>query len=135
MCRSMILGMAIVCGVMMTVVCDNGTEPADVPVSTKILELLQPQGGETYKVNQTVLVKWRINDATKVSSVGVKLSIDSGKTFPGMITVNGSVFPPTAEFSWTITADQVSDKCVVKVYEYNGEATINDRSATFRITN
>ena len=58
--------------------CDSGNGPAG---ETKPLEIVAPKGGESYKVGQTVEIRWKINDASKIGSVGIVLSLDNGKTF------------------------------------------------------
>ena len=125
-----LLSLSVVClAVFMT--CDNGTGPTP---PAKTLEIVAPKGGESYKVGQTVTIKWKINDATKISSVGIKLSPDNGKTIPNIDLETSSIFPPTDSFSWTITSDQASTQCVIKVYDYL-DKSINDQSGVFTVSN
>jgi hypothetical protein len=119
---------SLICGVVI-MNCDNGNGPSGV---TKTLEIVAPKGGEGYKVGQTVTVKWKINDATKISSVGIKLSLDNGKSYE--MLVDHSIPPETTSVSWTVTGDQVSNQCIVKVHEYIDES-IFDKSGIFTVTN
>jgi Developmentally Regulated MAPK Interacting Protein. len=112
--------------------CDNGSNPA---TPSKPLEIIQPKGGESYTVGQTVDIKWRINDLTKISSVMVKLSTNNGKTFPVVLVGSLSIPPDSTSVSWTPLSDQVSTQCIVKVYEYNNESTIYDKSGIFTVGN
>jgi hypothetical protein len=119
------------CGLLIvTISCDKGTNSSTPPFKT--LELLQPRGGESYKVNQTVAIRWRINDTSNISTVGIMLSLDGGKTWP-LSLGNGSFPPETTSFSWTIESTQVSDQCMIKVYDYISQS-INDRSGVFLVS-
>jgi hypothetical protein len=124
---------SLMVGGLMTalVSCDNGAGPIVPP---KPLELLAPKGGGSYQVGQTVEVKWKINDTNKIFSVGIKLSLDNGKSYLGNDLETSSIFRPTTSFSWTITDDQVSSQCILKIYDYV-ENTIYDKSSTFTISN
>ena len=117
------------CAVFMN--CDNGNGPNPV---TKPLEIVSPKGGESYTVGQSVEIKWKINDASKIGSVGITLSLDNGKTFSAYDLELTSIYPPTTTFSWTIASDQVSDQCVIEVREYN-DHSINDKSGAFTVSN
>ena len=125
------LSLLVGCGMTAFISCDNGAGPSG---TTKPLELVAPKGGGSYQVGQTVEVKWKINDATKISSVGIKLSLDNGKSYLGNDLETSSIFPPTTSFSWTIADDQVSSQCIIEVYDYI-DNSINDKSSTFTITN
>ena len=128
---SLLLPMTIICCSIISLQCDNGNGP-DNPAGP--LELVSPKGGESYQVGQTVEVKWKINDATKISSVGIKLSLDNGKSFLGNDLETSSIFPPTTTFSWTITDEHVSSQCLLEVYDYI-DNSINDKSGTFSVSN
>jgi hypothetical protein len=113
--------------------CDKGTGPAP---QKKPLELLYPTGGNSFKVDSIVTIRWRINDTISISSVVVELSIDNGKTYPPafLISTGGSVFRPDTSISWTITSSEVSDSCIINIYKY-GEGSTNDKSGRFTIHN
>lgn len=120
------------CGLLIvTISCDKGTDSNTPPFKT--LELLQPRGGESFKVNHTVAIIWRVNDTSQISTVGILLSLDGGKTWP--ITLGNGSFPPeTTSFYWTIESTQVSGQCMIKVYDYISQP-INDRSGVFSVSN
>jgi hypothetical protein len=126
-----VLSLLIGCWMTAFISCDDGAGPSG---TAKPLELLAPKGGGSYQVGQTVEVKWKINDATKISSVGIRLSLDNGKSYLGNDLELTSIFPPTTSFSWTITADQVSTQCMLKIYDYI-DNSIYDKSSIFTITN
>jgi hypothetical protein len=105
-------------------------------VTKKPLELLYPTGGESFKVDSVVTIRWRINDTTQVSSVVVKLSTNNGLTYSYLISSAGSIFPPELSIPWTITSDQVSTQCKIWIYEYQpGHPEVSDKSAVFTVTN
>jgi hypothetical protein len=112
--------------------CNDINDPNPPPAGP--LELMAPKGGESYKVGQTVEIKWKINDESKVASVGIKLSLDNGKSYLVNDLESHSIPSTTTSFQWTITSDQVSSQCIIKVYEYN-DASINDKSTAFTISN
>jgi hypothetical protein len=94
----------------------------------KPVQLLQPIGG-TFKVGQPVSIQWKINDSTQVAYVMIKMSIDSGQTFP--IVIGDRAFSiETTSISWTPTIDQVSSKCVIELIEYMN-FSIYDKSGIF----
>jgi len=107
--------------------CNNSTNPPPTPPKT--LQMIYPAGGENFKVGDSVRVKWKINDLTKISSVQVDLSIDSGKSFPINIG-NGSIPSSIADTVWVPTV--ASTKCIIKVKSYT-DALINDKSGVFTV--
>jgi hypothetical protein len=124
-----IMSVALGCWMMIGLGCDSGTEPNP---PAKPLELVQPKGGETYKAGETRNVSWKINDAAKISSVGVKISLDGGKTYSMLI--NHSIPMDTTSVSWIIDGTQESNQCVIKIYEYTAETSIYDKSGVFTVT-
>jgi hypothetical protein len=107
--------------------CDTTTNKPSDP-----LEIIQPKGGETYTVGQTVEIKWKINDFSQILSVAVQLSTDNGKSITYL--ADHSISSETTSFSWTIQTDQVSNQCFVKVYEYN-DKSIYAKSGIFTVNN
>jgi hypothetical protein len=112
------------CAVFMN--CDNGSGPGQ-PV--KPLEIVAPKGGESYKVGQTVTVKWKVNDLINISTVGVRLSIDNGKSYKEL--AEHSLTPDTTFFTWI--PDSASSQCVIKVYSYTDDLVF-DKSGVFTVT-
>lgn len=110
------------------IACDNGTAPGQV---VKPLEIVAPKGGEMYTAGQVLEIKWKINDAAKISSVCLKISMDNGKSFS--LIVPRSIPTDTTQFSWTTGSEHVSSQCVIKVYDYEQES-IFDKSGPFTIS-
>jgi hypothetical protein len=102
------------------------------PVSLKPIELLQPTIGQTYHCGQTREIKWRINDKVKIDAIGVKLSLDSGITFPISIG-NAPISSSDTVIVWEILKTQVSTLCVIEVFKYSDEAAYNEKSGTFKV--
>ena len=98
-----------------------GTGCPKNPVSLKPIELLQPTLGQLYHFGQTRTIKWRVNDKVKIDAIGVKLSLDSGKTFPISID-NGPIPSSDSVIAWEIINTQVSTQCVIKVFKYSDES-------------
>jgi hypothetical protein len=99
------------------------------------IELLYPAGGESLMVDSTVVIRWLINDSTKVSSgsVAVELSLNNGMTFPIMI-VNHSLPLDTTFASWTVSNSQTSAQCIIRVRDYSDYSVI-DKSGVFTVHN
>jgi hypothetical protein len=109
--------------------CD--TEEAIIPKQP--LELLQPKGGESYKVNQTVVIQWQVNDTLHISTVGIRLSLDGGKSFPQFL--GGISFPLTTNsYSWVVESSQISSQCVIKVFDYI-DVSVSTVSGVFSVGN
>lgn len=115
--------------IIMSISCNNSTNPPPVP--TKPLQLLQPIGGENFKVGLPVSVQWKINDLPQITSVGIKLSKDNGITFPIDLSVT-SVPSSTMQITWTPSTNQVSTKCVIKIFDFKKDS-IFDKSETFSV--
>jgi hypothetical protein len=104
--------------------CKSGTETQPTPPPT--LELLYPKGGETFKVGDTVTVKWTIHDQTAFKAVGISYSLDSGKTVPTtQLILNpkppfGSFTYPDTMYTWVIDSLYISNKFVLVIWDYNG---------------
>ncbi|MDB5051049.1 MAG: hypothetical protein JWO30_4120 [Fibrobacteres bacterium] len=108
------------------------TEP--LPDADKWIALTKPLGGETYKVGESLNVKWTIkeNPNGNVDAVDVLISPDSGKTWV-FLNANGSIHPNTPSwenFSWKITDslyvptldDSIAlsnTHCLVRVEQYS----------------
>ena len=106
--------------------CNNSTNPPKKPC-----QMIYPAGGENFKVGDSVRVKWKVNDLTKIASVQVDLSIDNGKSFPINIG-NGSISSSIADTMWVPAA--ASTKCIIKVKSYQ-DALIYDKSGVFTVSN
>ncbi|MBN1128690.1 MAG: hypothetical protein JXA71_06870 [Chitinispirillaceae bacterium] len=120
-----------VCGLLAG--CHKENNPVQPP-PLKPLELLYPKGGESFKADSTVLIRWQINDSTKISSVMARLSTNNGMTYDVVITSSGPVFPPLTSVSWIAAAGQASTQCRIRIYDYQ-DGSINDQSGVFTVHN
>ena len=120
----------LVWSALLLVTCDKS---AGLSNETNPIELVVPKGGECYQAGQTVKIVWKINDPTYISSVGIKLSLDNGRSFFNILE-SSSIFPPDTSFSWVITDEQISSQCIIKVYDYISDY-ISDKSGVFTISN
>jgi hypothetical protein len=124
---------ASVCIIALAAGCDSSNNPPPPPPPDP-LELLYPSGGESFAVDSTIVIRWRINDSTVITSVMVKLSINNGMTYDFLISSGGSVFPPQDSISWTVDSAQVSTACRIRIYDYQ-DGSINDQSGVFTVHN
>jgi hypothetical protein len=123
-------GALFVTGLSLLTACDNGTDPQP---GADPVQILKPLGGESYVVGTAVTIAWKINDKTKIASIGIKVSTDGGITWP--TTLAGRSFLVTeTSYAWTPTAEEVSNEVMLMIYEYNDES-INSKSGNFTITN
>jgi hypothetical protein len=123
-------------------------DPHTCPSDGQQILLTSPNGGETFKIGDTLRVKWKLcnNGSQEISSVDPFLSPDDGKTWCYMklnsIPVGDASF---GNYAWKIPDSiglqgewfQLKDnaKCRVKVEQYS---TINEKQrsiskATFTV--
>lgn len=133
-CGKLFSLLVIGCWVLAGVGCNDVSGPTPSPAGP--IEILQPKGGETYKVGEVVTIKWKINDLTKVSSIGVEF--DSTGLFVSKNVyeelVDHSLPPETTSVSWTVKSGQISKRCKIRVYEYFDNCD-PDTTSFFTITN
>lgn len=112
--------LAIGYGIFISAGCEKIAGPTPPPAGP--IEILQPIGGETYRVGDVVRIMWKINDLAKVSSVGIRFDSTgmflSNKVFEELLE-NGSLPPDTTWFDWTVKSSEVSKRCKIQVREYN----------------
>lgn len=101
-----------------------------LPIVPPALELVQPVGGESYTVGDTVQIQWKINDSTKITTVVVALSLDSGMTFTPLFGHSFSV--DTTSALLVVDSTQVSNQAIIKVYDYQDPYCF-DASGSFTI--
>ncbi len=97
-----------------------------------ILSILQPTD-TTYALGDTMAVEWTADDATLDNGVVVELSLDDGRNW--FQISQGEALPnATRRIEWVVddlyqynydtgaldTISPLSDECVVRVYEYDG---------------
>ena len=134
--------------------CDSNSSSATAPDADKWIALTTPLGGETYKVGDSLRIKWTVKDnpAGNIEAVDVELSPDSGKTWGflpwGPSKTTGSVKPTSPyweNFAWKITdtlyiaSKDASIKlagrqCLVRVKDYLSEAELNQSTTHTPIT-
>lgn len=122
--------------------CKSGMEPTPPPP----LELLYPKGGsgQSFKVGDTVNIRWAIHDTMETRDVGLSYSLDGGKTVRGtQLIYDHSISYPNTTYRWIIDSIQKSDEFVVCIWRY-AETCISasptctsphDRSAPFIVRN
>jgi hypothetical protein len=108
---------------------DNNPVP---PPPKDPIELLYPAGGESLKVDSTVMVRWQINDSAKVSSgsVALEISINNGLNYLPLRYYGFTL--DTSYFSWTVASGQVSTQCIVRVRDYS-DYSVFDKSGVFTV--
>ncbi len=121
----------------------GGSDPTG-PVDTSQILVSAPKGGETFKVGQTLYVKWKLQGKgiTDIASVDVSLSPDNGKRWQLLVT--NSIVPsdPTwGNFPYVIP-DSIkivgggmvslknNSECRIRVKQYNSSDPL-----TMTITN
>jgi hypothetical protein len=93
--------------------------------SLKYIVISYPTGGETFKVGNTVTIRFKAC-ADKVSSLRFKLSADNGASFGDMLT--GSVNPSLTSFDWVVGSEPGPDApfaypsstCILQIRDYTG---------------
>lgn len=108
--RSISLAAALSLGLAAFAFTGCGDEAAG-PASTGLITLTSPQGGETFKVGETLHIKWTVKDDPEApTAVDPMISLDTGKTW-NFLRSNGSI--PTAspmwgDFPWVVDSVKVS---------------------------
>ena len=114
----------VICAIVIATQCKSSTNPPPPPPT---LELLYPKGGQSFKVGDTVLIKWSIHDTNQVKSVGISYSLDNGRTFPGTQIIpsdtgsHGSTTYPDVDCRWIIGARDTSNQFILCIWEYGGQ--------------
>lgn len=113
------------------------------------LELVSPNGGESFTIGETVTVAWRGNEDSLPQGVDILISTDGGKSAWSMISGSASIEPGSASwesFTWTIPEtvinestnrpmSLVSSECVLLIRDYDEGSGIQDYSdGMFTIT-
>ncbi len=138
--RSGYILLGLVCMIFNTMQCDKGTNPSPTPKGA--LELLYPKGGsgQSFKVGDTVTIRWSIHNTDSVVQVGISYSLDDGKTVPTTQIIAGHSFSyPDTTYQWIIGSEHCSDKFILCIWEYNSSCFTassscrypHDRSASF----
>ncbi len=98
------------------------------------ITVLAPNGGESLKVGEAVSIRWDCIESIK--DVTIALSLDNGSTFlPAKIadTVDDQS-SGWKNLSWTPSADQVGDSCLLRIYDYNDTNNYDHSDQTFTVS-
>jgi hypothetical protein len=91
--------------------CDSTDSP---PASTGLITLTSPKGGETFKVGETVHIKWTVKvDDKAPNAVDPQVSLDTGKTWLNLrqsIPDNSAMW---GDFPWLV--DSVKHTSLQKI--------------------
>ncbi len=98
--------------VMSFMACNSTTEAVAPGNPNAEIIIQSPVGGETFKVGDTLHIKWKTvgKGEAEISSVKVLLSPDSGKTWLSLKSSGsvGTQDPEWGNFPWLITAEKSS---------------------------
>jgi hypothetical protein len=134
----------VLAGALTTLIqCNSGTNPLPPPPT---LELLYPKGGsgQSFKVGDTVTIRWSIHDTVETRDIGLSYSLDGGKSVPGtQLIFDHSISYPVTSYRWIVKSSQVSDQFVVCIWRYSETCITasptcmspHDRSAPFIVRN
>jgi len=126
-CQSGVL--AIICMLFAGMACNKSTGPKTTPSA---LVVLQPTAGQSFKVGDTMHVKWQVNDTNDISSVLVQLYGFPNDTFIKTLG-NGSFSLDTTSYSWIIDSSAVAAHCYIRICNYI-DYSYPDSSGVFTIT-
>jgi len=112
-----------------------------------ITEIISPKANETYRVGDTIVVEWKVDDDNISQGIVVEFSLTGAKWIQ---ISRGEALPnTTTKIEWIIedsiryydygkdgwaNISPVSDSCRIKVYEYDGEGLKTDRFTIKSIT-
>jgi hypothetical protein len=104
------------------------SDTAFAMVELPILTILSPNGGEQYKIGDTMSILWECGDTTKISTVALEISVDNGKTWHLMDSSAISPQDPRwGNYLWTVPDSvginddavvPISENCKIKIRDY-----------------
>lgn len=124
--------------------CDESTGPDETgPINGRI-EIVTPNGGESYTVGQTVAITFKLN-AEIIAAVVPEISIDGGKSWTSIksrqIDKNPGGGNQTVTYNWTIGSEEntvtylaSNVECKFKIYNYADISDFDVSNAVFTIT-
>ncbi|MGD9200076.1 MAG: T9SS type A sorting domain-containing protein [Chitinispirillia bacterium] len=116
---------------------------ATAVVKFPVLTVLKPNGGEEYYMGDTVYILWKAADESKISSVAIELSTNSGRTWNILNTF--SIAPDDSawgKYLWVVSDDLkyfntrnsiLSDSCKIKIRDYQFPAYKDVSDSIFSI--
>ncbi len=111
-------------------------------VELPILRVTAPNGGEVFKVGDTMTIEWECGDTTKISTVALELSIDNGKTWHMMDSSALSPQDPLwGSYPWIVPDSlgvnniiyPISENCKIKLRDYQFPAYRDASDSLFTI--
>jgi hypothetical protein len=123
-------------------VSSSSTEDCTTMPAGAAIALLTPAGGETYKVGQSVTIRWK-EDASKLSGVMPLVSKDSGKTWSQPLSTGSLATDAQGigchTWTWVIDSAKTLDagtssnsKVMFRIRDYN-DATLRGTSPVFTV--
>jgi len=125
-CQSLIL--TIMCMLFAGMACNKSTGTKTTPSA---MVVLQPKAGQTFKVGDTINIKWQVNYPDSISSIVLWL-YSLPDSIPMSLATSSFAYPDTT-FSWVADSAAASNHCYIKLQEYFNNVP-PDSSGTFSIT-
>jgi hypothetical protein len=146
---SLVIGISIL-SLLAQYGCEAPTSPnlsGNPPEDTSTIRILSPNGGELYKMGDTISLRWRANTDSVTSAV-LEISFDGGKIW---ITMNGTrtIHPyeddwgnlrygiPDSLYDWAngITVPVIpGSECLVRVRDYNRDYLADESDNFFTLS-
>lgn len=95
------------------------------------VELTYPEGGETFKSGDTILITWVEAQSHDTQNWELYYSPDAGENW---LTISQNIAIPLREFEW-ILPEEMTKKGRIKVIQNNAVTDYEDVSANFSIEN
>lgn len=93
------------------------------------VELIRPQGGETFTVGEEVLIEWNVLIAHDTQNWDLLFSPDGGQNWE---PIASDLSPGALSYSWTVP-DVITSQGRIQVIQDNAGADYNDISGDFSI--
>ncbi len=124
--------------VTLIVMSDNPLPAESAPL------LLNPTGGESYSIGDTLEIRWATRDSTVFNDCDIRFSLDNGVNWTTLTRTESIDITDTrwGAFRWGIpskvlfgqlSVGVVSENCRIGIEQY-GNSTVSDISGTFSIT-
>jgi hypothetical protein len=126
---------AMICFLLAGWACNKSSNTGP-KASTDSLVVLQPTAGQTFKVGDTMKIKWQVNDTNDISSIVIQLYRDSLHHDSLITTIGSNSFPAdSSPYSWVIPSSAVAAHCYIRIFNYLPYGSYPDSSGVFTITN
>lgn len=106
---------------------------AELNAKFRNISITAPSGGETYVIDQDQLIVY--GGKTRLKSILIELSRDSGKTFEKLGTINNVTKDKSKlnRFLWTVSGD-ASTQCIIRMSGKAGRRSVSCSSGMFSIS-